>query len=93
VITGIDTILADDPQLNVRSLGDIDIATVVQPKRVVLDRQGRLPLNAQILAAPETVMVMGPFRQELARRGTIRSSIFKRFAYDFKRFPNLRCVG
>ena len=75
VITGIDTILADDPQLNVRSLDDIDIATIVQPKRVILDRQGRLPLNAQILSAPETVMVMGPFRQELAKLGVVQLEV------------------
>ena len=79
VITGIETILADDPLLNVRSLFDadgkvIDLDTIVQPKRVILDRQGRLPLTAQILKQPDTVMVMGPFRQELADLGVIQLS-------------------
>lgn len=65
VITGIETVLADDCELNVRDLGPIDLSTVVQPKRIILDRQGRLPLNAKILAQPEHVMVMTPYRQEL----------------------------
>ena len=76
VITGIETVLADDCQLNVRQLAGIeDMTQIVQPKRLVLDRQGRLPLNAKILAVPETVMVMGPFRQELADRGVLQFSV------------------
>lgn len=69
VITGIETVLADDCQLNVRELQGVDLATVVQPKRVILDRQGRLPLTAKILAQPEQVIVMGPYRTELADLG------------------------
>jgi diaminohydroxyphosphoribosylaminopyrimidine deaminase/5-amino-6-(5-phosphoribosylamino)uracil reductase len=65
VITGIETVLADDCQLNVRELVDTAIASIVQPKRVILDRQGRLPLTAKILAQPEQVIVMGPYREEL----------------------------
>ncbi|NLZ87296.1 MAG: bifunctional diaminohydroxyphosphoribosylaminopyrimidine deaminase/5-amino-6-(5-phosphoribosylamino)uracil reductase RibD, partial [Gammaproteobacteria bacterium] len=73
VITGIETVLADDCQLNVRQLDGIeDIETVVQPKRIILDRQGRLPLTAKILAQADTVLVMGPFRQELADLGVLQ---------------------
>lgn len=76
VITGIETVLADDCLLNVRQLPDVDdINTVVQPKRVVLDRQGRLSLNAKILQQPDTVMVMGPFRADLAQLGVIQLEI------------------
>ncbi|KHO14686.1 5-amino-6-(5-phosphoribosylamino)uracil reductase [Acinetobacter baumannii] len=75
VITGIDTVIADDCQLNVRSLNNIDIETVAQPKRVILDRRGRLPLTAKILENPETVMVMGPYRQEIADLGVIQLEI------------------
>jgi diaminohydroxyphosphoribosylaminopyrimidine deaminase / 5-amino-6-(5-phosphoribosylamino)uracil reductase len=76
VITGIETVLADDCQLNVRQLADnIDINTVVQPKRLVLDRQGRLPLDAKIIAQPENLMVMGPYRQELADLGVIQLDV------------------
>ncbi|ENU97531.1 bifunctional diaminohydroxyphosphoribosylaminopyrimidine deaminase/5-amino-6-(5-phosphoribosylamino)uracil reductase RibD [Acinetobacter variabilis] len=76
VITGIETVLADDCQLNVRSLNGIDdISRIVQPKRIILDRQGRLPLTAKILEQPETMMVMGPYRQELADLGVIQLEI------------------
>lgn len=76
VITGIDTILADDCQLNVRSLKEVDdISTIVQPKRIILDRQGRLPLTAKILENPETVMVMGLYRQELVDLGVTHIEI------------------
>ncbi len=44
VLTGINTILADDASLNVR-----DIATPRQPLRVVLDSRLRMPLSAKIL--------------------------------------------
>ena len=78
VITGVDTILADDAQLNVRQLIDaetgaeIDLSQVIQPYRVVLDRQGRLPLTAQLLNQPNTVMVMTPYRAELEALGVIQ---------------------
>ncbi|WP_216936096.1 MULTISPECIES: bifunctional diaminohydroxyphosphoribosylaminopyrimidine deaminase/5-amino-6-(5-phosphoribosylamino)uracil reductase RibD [unclassified Acinetobacter] len=73
VITGIETVLADDCQLNVRQLNGVeDMSSIVQPKRIILDRQGRLPLTAKILAQPDSVMVMGPFRQELADLGVLQ---------------------
>ena len=75
VITGIETVLADDPQLNVRQLPDANVEQIVQPKRVILDRHGRLPLDAKLLEHPETVMVMGPFRSELAQRGVIQLEV------------------
>ncbi len=75
VITGIQTVLSDDCLLNVRQLPHTDLAQVVQPKRVVLDRQGQLPLQAKILAQPESVMVMGPYRAELAALGVVQLPI------------------
>lgn len=44
ILTGVGTVLADDPQLNVR-----DIDTPRQPLRVVLDSQLRTPPDAKIL--------------------------------------------
>lgn len=47
ILTGIDTVLADDPSLNAR----VDFE-VLQPARVVLDSCLRMPLNARLLALP-----------------------------------------
>lgn len=69
VITGIQTILADDAQLNVRSLHELDLTQIVQPWRVILDRHGRLPINAKVLEDPTTVIVMTPYRDDLAELG------------------------
>ena len=61
VITGINTVLADDPLLNVRQVADgTDLAMIPQPLRVVLDRQGRMPADAQLLADPPTTLLVGP---------------------------------
>ncbi|WP_168394143.1 bifunctional diaminohydroxyphosphoribosylaminopyrimidine deaminase/5-amino-6-(5-phosphoribosylamino)uracil reductase RibD [Acinetobacter indicus] len=76
VITGIETVLADDCQLNVRQLATHqDISSIVQPKRLVLDRQGRLPLTAKMLEQPDSVMVMGPYRAELEALGVIQLEV------------------
>lgn len=76
VITGIETVLADDCQLNVRQLATHDdLISMVQPKRLVLDRQGRLPLTAKLLEQPDSVMVMGPYRAELEALGVIQLEI------------------
>lgn len=52
VLTGIGTILADDPLLNVRG-----IDTPRQPLRIVLDSHLRMPLSAKILQG-ESVLVI-----------------------------------
>jgi diaminohydroxyphosphoribosylaminopyrimidine deaminase/5-amino-6-(5-phosphoribosylamino)uracil reductase len=57
VLTGINTVLADDPQLNVRGIAPAPAPEASkwlrQPQRVVLDSALRTPLDARILhAAP-----------------------------------------
>jgi diaminohydroxyphosphoribosylaminopyrimidine deaminase/5-amino-6-(5-phosphoribosylamino)uracil reductase len=63
IITGIGTVLADDPLLNVRHLpDDIDatpIESIPQPLRVVLDRQGKISKSAQILKGTKSALLVG----------------------------------
>lgn len=58
IITGIETLLKDDPALTVRSEQLPASAKVKQPLRVVLDRQQRTPAQAKILQQPgETLLI------------------------------------
>jgi diaminohydroxyphosphoribosylaminopyrimidine deaminase/5-amino-6-(5-phosphoribosylamino)uracil reductase len=56
VLTGVGTVLADDPQMNVRDVGT-GVENTRQPLRVVVDSQLRTPLDAKILGDGETVLV------------------------------------
>jgi diaminohydroxyphosphoribosylaminopyrimidine deaminase/5-amino-6-(5-phosphoribosylamino)uracil reductase len=66
VLVGIETVLADDPSLSVRLEGHWK-----QPARIVLDSQGRLPLDAKIWQeAPELLVAMSranPQKAEMLR--------------------------
>lgn len=55
IMTGIGTVLADDPSLNVR-LKDLP-EDGMQPLRVVLDTRLRMPLSAGMLTLPGTTLV------------------------------------
>lgn len=55
VLTGVGTVLADDPSLNVRAR-DIDTQGL-QPLRVVLDSRLRTPTSARMLALPGATLV------------------------------------
>lgn len=60
VLTGIGTVLADDPRMDVRL-----VSTPRQPLRLVLDPRGRMPATARILQPPGEVRVVGPGRADL----------------------------
>jgi diaminohydroxyphosphoribosylaminopyrimidine deaminase / 5-amino-6-(5-phosphoribosylamino)uracil reductase len=66
VLTGIGTVLDDDPQLNVRA-----IETPRQPWRVVLDSQWRLPPQARMLSEGSAVHVYGLPATEEAAQGRL----------------------
>lgn len=51
ILTGIGTVLADDPSLNVR-----DIATTRQPLKIIVDSQLRTPADATLLKQPGTII-------------------------------------
>ncbi len=54
LLTGIGTVLADDPQLNVRL-----VPTQLQPRRVVVDSRFATPAAARLLQAAGPVLVVG----------------------------------
>jgi len=54
IVTGIGTVLNDDPKLNVRAPYKLDI----QPLRVILDTNGRLSPQAEILQQPGDVILV-----------------------------------
>jgi diaminohydroxyphosphoribosylaminopyrimidine deaminase/5-amino-6-(5-phosphoribosylamino)uracil reductase len=76
IITGVGTVLADNPALTVRpeEWSEWYYGDVVPPLRVVLDAQFRTPANAALFTAPGRVVIVGaseqPARQqELAAVG------------------------
>lgn len=54
VLTGINTVLADDPSLNAR----LDGAAIKQPVRVVLDSELKMPTNARMAALPGRSLIL-----------------------------------
>jgi diaminohydroxyphosphoribosylaminopyrimidine deaminase/5-amino-6-(5-phosphoribosylamino)uracil reductase len=72
VLTGIDTVLADDPQFTVRDAG-IDLLGR-QPLRVVLDSKLRMPATARMFAeAGETLVFTRDDR--IPHAGSMRASV------------------
>lgn len=65
IVTGIGTVLADDPRLTLRpdelDLGElarhVDPASIPRPLRIVVDSHGRMPAGARLLAVPGPVLI------------------------------------
>jgi diaminohydroxyphosphoribosylaminopyrimidine deaminase/5-amino-6-(5-phosphoribosylamino)uracil reductase len=55
ILTGVGTVMQDDPQMNVRA-----VATPRQPLRIVVDRHGQTPATARVLAdGPALIVTAG----------------------------------
>ncbi len=67
IMTGIGTVLTDDPSLNVRKTG-----AVRQPARVIVDSHWRTPPDARMLSLPGEVLIAG--LQEMQVPGGLRKS-------------------
>lgn len=76
ILTGVGTVLADDPALNVREAGQ---PLPVQPLRVILDSRFRTPPEARVLAKPGDVLLLGAGadvrRAPLVTRGVLVETV------------------
>ena len=68
VLTGVGTILGDDPALNVR---DTAFGDIRQPLRVIADSRLRTPADARTLALPGTVRIFCVEDRDAARLGNV----------------------
>ena len=66
LITGIETVIADDPSLNVR----LDDAEVLQPLRVICDSKLRLPNNAKTLQTAGNILLVSAIEKEILPSST-----------------------
>lgn len=65
VLTGVGTMIADDPSLNVRAA---ELGDVVQPLRVIVDSQLRTPPASRALTVAEAPLVLTVSKEAGARR-------------------------
>jgi diaminohydroxyphosphoribosylaminopyrimidine deaminase/5-amino-6-(5-phosphoribosylamino)uracil reductase len=71
ILTGISTVLADDPALNARMDDE-----VVQPVRVILDSQLKMPVTARMTSLPGRSLILTCSQDEL-RRQTLQQAGFE----------------
>ncbi len=55
ILTGVGTVIADDPQLNVR-LPEIDTVLTHQPRKLIVDSRLRTPINAKLFQTGKTTI-------------------------------------
>lgn len=75
ILVGVETVLADDPELTVRLLPSTEATGTKQPLRVVLDSRLRTPINARvaqtntlIMTAAEPARIGGAQVEQVAAR-------------------------
>ena len=71
ILTGINTVLADDPALNARVDGD-----VLQPVRVVLDTHLNMPVTAQMAKLPGRSLIL-TCAQDEQKQGALQQAGFE----------------
>ena len=59
ILTGVGTVIADDPSLDARVPAEPDAPPVLQPLRVVADSRWRTPPASRILDHPERTLLVG----------------------------------
>jgi diaminohydroxyphosphoribosylaminopyrimidine deaminase/5-amino-6-(5-phosphoribosylamino)uracil reductase len=65
ILTGVGTVLADDPRMTVRSNGASDQSPKRQPLKVVVDSYFRSPADSRIFSNPNEVIVAGLHSAEI----------------------------
>jgi diaminohydroxyphosphoribosylaminopyrimidine deaminase/5-amino-6-(5-phosphoribosylamino)uracil reductase len=69
ILTGINTVLADDPSLNAR----LKATDVIQPVRVILDSKLQMPVAAQMATLPGRTLVLTCTKNEQKQQALIQA--------------------
>jgi len=76
IMAGVNTVLADDPQLTARSCGGRGGSARVQPLRVIVDSKGRAPLTARVFNEPgKTLLALGRSVTPEERKNLARADV------------------
>jgi len=67
IITGADSVLIDNPSMNVRDVKDYPLAEKRQPLRVLIDGQNRIDASSQLFSVPGEILV-ATLTQEVAEK-------------------------